>query len=188
MENGQQMSISKEDTGHMNGADGKKLTHKALQVAMLFHERYVFHLAVATDRAKRGSIKDRTEAQRLSETTYGVWQGPALAEIIRDKREKATALEARLGIKLNQTKKLQAVEQGVSSGKLGDSATSAEAELFAMFAILRKVQAQQKLGHYGVRRGKAGILIMSDCLSGLEIIERLCMEKKNNYRRLSNGA
>eukprot|EP00965_Chrysotila_dentata_P240907 6203988-Pleurochrysis_carterae.AAC.2 len=92
---------------------------------------------------------------------------------IGSKREKATALQARLGIKLDQTEKLQVVEQGVLSGRLGDSATTpAEAELFAvLFAILRKVQAQQMLEHNG--KEKARVLIMSDCLSGLRIIERV---------------
>eukprot|EP00965_Chrysotila_dentata_P205283 6182867-Pleurochrysis_carterae.AAC.5 len=66
--------------------------------------------------------------------------------------------------------KTRAVERGVLSGRLGDSATAAETELFARFAILRKVQAQQTLGHYGT--AKARVLIMSDCLSGLRIIER----------------
>eukprot|EP00965_Chrysotila_dentata_P151366 5003164-Pleurochrysis_carterae.AAC.1 len=59
--------------------------------------------------------------------------------------------------------KARAVEQGVLNGRLGDSATAAGAELFAIFAILRKVQAKQDIGHYG--KGKARILIMSDCLS-----------------------
>eukprot|EP00965_Chrysotila_dentata_P044710 1486223-Pleurochrysis_carterae.AAC.1 len=65
---------------------------------------------------------------------------------------------------------MRAVEQGVLSGRIGDSATAAEAELFAVFAILRKIQAEQVLGHYG--KEKARILIMSDCLSGLRTIEK----------------
>eukprot|EP00965_Chrysotila_dentata_P246551 6207229-Pleurochrysis_carterae.AAC.1 len=139
IENGQHTCMSKEDISHMNGADGKKLTHTTLQVAMALHERHDFYSAVATDRAKKGETKDRMESQKISETTYVVWLGPELAEILRDKREKATALQQKLGIKLNQTDKLRTVEQGVLSGRpLGDSATTAEAELFAIFAILRK--------------------------------------------------
>eukprot|EP00965_Chrysotila_dentata_P050001 1656816-Pleurochrysis_carterae.AAC.1 len=65
---------------------------------------------------------------------------------------------------------MRAVEQGVLNGRIGDSATAAEAELFAIFAILRKIQAEQVLGHYG--KEKARILIMSDCLSGLRTIEK----------------
>eukprot|EP00965_Chrysotila_dentata_P183637 6064023-Pleurochrysis_carterae.AAC.2 len=63
-----------------------------------------------------------------------------------------------LRVRLNQADKLQAVEQGTLSGRLGDSATSAEAELLAIFAILRKVQAQQIRGHY--EDGRARVLIM----------------------------
>eukprot|EP00965_Chrysotila_dentata_P057343 1901900-Pleurochrysis_carterae.AAC.1 len=55
--------------------------------------------------------------------------------------------------------KARAVEQGALKGRLGDSATAAEAELFAIFAIMRKVQAKQETGHYG--NEKARILIMS---------------------------
>eukprot|EP00965_Chrysotila_dentata_P179085 5914015-Pleurochrysis_carterae.AAC.1 len=130
--------MSKEDISHMNGADGKKPTHKTIQVAMALHERHDFHLAVATNGAKKGETQDRVESQKVSETTYGVWLGPESAEILKGKREKATALQYRLGVKLNQSDKLRAVEQGILSGRLGDSATTAEAELFAIFAILRK--------------------------------------------------
>eukprot|EP00965_Chrysotila_dentata_P061527 2037082-Pleurochrysis_carterae.AAC.1 len=82
--------------------------------------------------------------------------------------------------------KVHAVEQGVLSGRLGDSATSAEAELFAIFAVLRKVQALQDMGQY--EGDKARVLIMSDCLSGLEVIEKVWRGKKNIYRKLNNGA
>eukprot|EP00965_Chrysotila_dentata_P076513 2526397-Pleurochrysis_carterae.AAC.1 len=82
--------------------------------------------------------------------------------------------------------KVQAIEQGILSGRLGDSATSAEAELFAIFAILRKVQALQDRGQYG--EDKARVLIMSDCLSGLEIIEKVWRGNKNVYRKIKNGA
>eukprot|EP00965_Chrysotila_dentata_P079961 2637515-Pleurochrysis_carterae.AAC.1 len=85
------------------------------------------------------------ETQRTSETTYGVWQGPESMEILKGKRKEATTLQARLGVKLNQMDKMRAIEQGVLSGRLGDSATAAEAEPFAIFAILGKVQAQQLL-------------------------------------------
>eukprot|EP00965_Chrysotila_dentata_P208011 6184462-Pleurochrysis_carterae.AAC.1 len=101
MENGQHTRMSKADISHMNGADGKKLTHKTLQVAMALHERHDFYLAVATDGAKRGETQDKMESQKISETTYGVWLGPESAGIVRDKREKARAIQQRLGIKLN---------------------------------------------------------------------------------------
>eukprot|EP00965_Chrysotila_dentata_P206737 6183709-Pleurochrysis_carterae.AAC.10 len=69
---------------------------------------------------------------------YGAWHGPESAEILRCKRQEATALQERLGVTLNQTDKTQAVERGILSGRLEDSATAAEAELFAIFATLRK--------------------------------------------------
>eukprot|EP00965_Chrysotila_dentata_P134906 4462438-Pleurochrysis_carterae.AAC.2 len=163
----------------MNRAEGKKLTYDALRVALSLHEMHEFHVAVATDGAKKGGTKDRTEAQRISETTYGVWQGPESAKILRDKQRMANSLQDRLGIQLNQTDKLHAVEQGILSGRLGDSATSAEAELFAIFAILRKVQASQEMGQY--EGGKARVLILSDCLSGLEIIEKVWRRDKKYF-------
>eukprot|EP00965_Chrysotila_dentata_P232292 6198875-Pleurochrysis_carterae.AAC.1 len=127
MENGLYMRMSKEHMGlHMNGASGKKHIHDTLHVAMSIHEKHAFHIAVATDVAKKGGTKDRTETQRLSETTYGVWQGPESAEILRSKRREATALQERLGVELNQMDKICAVEQGTLSGRLGDSATAAE--------------------------------------------------------------
>eukprot|EP00965_Chrysotila_dentata_P055678 1847007-Pleurochrysis_carterae.AAC.1 len=142
MENGPYMCVSKEDIGHMNEASGKNLTHDTLHVAMSLHERHAFHVAVAPDGAKKGGTKDRTETQRLSETTYRVWQGPESAEIIRRKPREATALPERLAwVELNQTDEMRAVEQGALSDRLGDLATAAEAELFAIFAILRKLQA-----------------------------------------------
>eukprot|EP00965_Chrysotila_dentata_P259543 6213594-Pleurochrysis_carterae.AAC.1 len=153
---------------------------------MSLHERHDFHIAVATDGAKKGGTKDRTETQRISETTYGLWQGPESAEILRRERRDATTLQERLGVKLNQRDKLQAIEQGILNGRLGDSATAAEAELFAIFAILRKVQAQQIMDQYG--GDEARVLIMSDCLSGLETIEKVWREEKNVYRRIQNGA
>eukprot|EP00965_Chrysotila_dentata_P158527 5236271-Pleurochrysis_carterae.AAC.1 len=76
MENGAYMRVSEEDITHMNSTSGKKLTYDTLNVAMKLHERYTLHIAVATDGTKRGGTKDRGETQRLSETTYGVWQGP----------------------------------------------------------------------------------------------------------------
>eukprot|EP00965_Chrysotila_dentata_P177783 5872156-Pleurochrysis_carterae.AAC.1 len=123
---------------------------------------------------------------RLSETTYGVWQEPGSAEILRNKRREASALQKRLGVTLAQLDNARAVEQGVLKGRLGDSATAAEAELFAIFAILRKVQAQQDMGYSG--NEKARVLIMSDCLSGLRIIERVWRGRRNTYRGLQNGA
>eukprot|EP00965_Chrysotila_dentata_P149993 4953928-Pleurochrysis_carterae.AAC.1 len=165
MENGTYMHLSKEDVAHMNTVSGKKLTHDTLNVAMSLHERHSFHLAVATDGAKKGGTKDRGETQRLSETTCGVWHGPDSVKILEIKRREASALQKRLGARLEQTDKTRAIEQGVLSGRLGDSATAAEAELFAIFAIMRKIQAQQGMGKYG--NEKARILIMSDCLAGL---------------------
>eukprot|EP00965_Chrysotila_dentata_P244338 6205923-Pleurochrysis_carterae.AAC.1 len=82
--------------------------------------------------------------------------------------------------------KTRAVELGVLNGRLGDSATAAGAELFAIFALLRKAQANQEMGHYG--KEKARILIMSDCLSGLRILEKVWRERRNRYRKLQNGA
>eukprot|EP00965_Chrysotila_dentata_P215072 6188546-Pleurochrysis_carterae.AAC.1 len=93
---------------------------------MSLHERYTFHLAVATDGAKKVGTKDRGGMHRLSETTYGVWQGPDSAEILRNKRREASALQKRLGVSLDLDK-ARAVEQGVLRGRLGDSATAAEA-------------------------------------------------------------
>eukprot|EP00965_Chrysotila_dentata_P260578 6213953-Pleurochrysis_carterae.AAC.2 len=110
MENGIYLRISKEDVAHMSAASGKKLTYDTLNVAMLLHERYTFHLAVAADAAKEGGTKDRGEMHRLSKTTYGVWQGPGSVEILRNKRREASALQKRLGVTLDQTDKVRAVE------------------------------------------------------------------------------
>eukprot|EP00965_Chrysotila_dentata_P117748 3890919-Pleurochrysis_carterae.AAC.1 len=137
-EQGTHRMMTTEDTRIMNGADGKKLTFKTLEVALTLHERYDFHVAAATDGAKKGGTKDRAEPNRISATTYGVWQGPESARILRGKKREATALQNRLGVQLNHADKLLAIKQGILSGRLGDSATSAEAELFAIFAILRK--------------------------------------------------
>eukprot|EP00965_Chrysotila_dentata_P017788 591787-Pleurochrysis_carterae.AAC.2 len=186
MENGTYMRLSKEDVTHMNSASGKKLAYDTLEVAMSLHERYTFHLAVATDGAKKGGTKCRGETHRLSATTYGVWQGPDSAEIFRNKWKEASALQRRLGVKLDQADKLRAITQGALNGRLGDSATAAEAELFAIFAILRKAQAQQDMGHYGNERVR--ILIMSYCLAGLRIIEKVWRGRRNVYRKLQNGA
>eukprot|EP00965_Chrysotila_dentata_P137257 4540039-Pleurochrysis_carterae.AAC.2 len=131
-------SVTTEDIRNMNGAAGKKLTHETLSAALSLHEKHDFHVAVATDGAKKGGTNDRMETQRISETTYGVWQGSEAASILKEKQSNANSLQERLGIQLNHTDKIQAVEQGSLSGRLGDSATSAEAELFAIFAILRK--------------------------------------------------
>eukprot|EP00965_Chrysotila_dentata_P090203 2976978-Pleurochrysis_carterae.AAC.1 len=163
----------------MNERGGKRLTQQALQVALSLHERHAFHVAVATDGAKKGGTKDKTEINRLSATTYGAWQGPESADILRYKRQNATVLQERLGVALNQMDKTQAVERGVLSGRLGDSATAAEAELFAIFATLRRIQAQQEMGYYGQQRAR--VLIMSDCLSGLKIIEKVWRGRKNCY-------
>eukprot|EP00965_Chrysotila_dentata_P219107 6190937-Pleurochrysis_carterae.AAC.1 len=54
MEKGPNKYIITEDIRHMHGADGKKLTHETLLVAMSSHERHDSHLAVATDGAKKG--------------------------------------------------------------------------------------------------------------------------------------
>eukprot|EP00965_Chrysotila_dentata_P184098 6078766-Pleurochrysis_carterae.AAC.1 len=186
MENGTYTRITKEEVAHMNAASGKKLTYDALNVAMKLHERHTFHVAVATDGAKKGGNKDRVEPQRLSETTYGVWQGPESATILNNKRKEATVLQKRLGVALNQVDKTRAVEQGALYGRLWDSATAAGAELFAIFAILRKIQAEQETGQYGGE--KARILIMSDCLSGLRILEKVWRGRRNRYRKLQNGA
>eukprot|EP00965_Chrysotila_dentata_P167070 5517080-Pleurochrysis_carterae.AAC.1 len=186
MENGIYMRMSKEDVAHMRAESGKKLTYDTLNVALTIHERHNFHLAVATDGSKKEWIKDRGETQKLSETTYGAWQGPESAEILKNKRNTASALQRRLGVTLDQLDKKRAVEQGVLTGRLGDSAIAAEAELFAIFAILRKAQARQEMGHYG--NEKVRILIMSDCLSGLRTIEKVWRRRRSNYRKLQNGA
>eukprot|EP00965_Chrysotila_dentata_P162229 5357135-Pleurochrysis_carterae.AAC.1 len=82
--------------------------------------------------------------------------------------------------------KIRAIRQGILNGRLGDSATAAEAELFAIFAVLKKIQAQQYTGRYGDE--KARVLIMSDCLAGLRVIEKVWRGKRNVYRKLRNGA
>eukprot|EP00965_Chrysotila_dentata_P102450 3382022-Pleurochrysis_carterae.AAC.1 len=127
-EQGAHKMITTEDTRQMNGAEGKKLTCDTLEVALSLHEKYDFHIAAATNGAKKGGTKDRTEPQRISETTYGIWQGPESAKILREKQREATILQDRLGVQLNHADKLQAIDQGILSGRLGDSATSAEAE------------------------------------------------------------
>eukprot|EP00965_Chrysotila_dentata_P159170 5258109-Pleurochrysis_carterae.AAC.1 len=96
------------------------------------------------------------------------------------------ALQERLEVRLDQMDKTRAVEQGTLSGRLGDSATAAEAEMFAILVILRKVQAQQVLGYYGNVRAR--LLITSDCLSELRIIQRVWRERMNTHRGLQNGA
>eukprot|EP00965_Chrysotila_dentata_P134217 4438595-Pleurochrysis_carterae.AAC.1 len=75
--------------------------------------------------------------------------------------------------------KKRAVKQGVLKGRLGDSATAAEAELFAIFAILRKVEAKQEMGYYGDE--KARIIIMLDCLPGLRTIEKVWRGRRSCY-------
>eukprot|EP00965_Chrysotila_dentata_P084830 2800362-Pleurochrysis_carterae.AAC.1 len=62
--------------------------------------------------------------------------------------------------------KTSAVEQGVLNVRLGDSATAAGAELFAIFAILRKIVSQ----------------------SGLRTLENVWRSRRNRYRKLQNGA
>eukprot|EP00965_Chrysotila_dentata_P125623 4153248-Pleurochrysis_carterae.AAC.1 len=42
------------------------------------------------------------------------------------------------------------------------------------------------MGHYG--NEKARVLIMSDCLSGLRILEKVWRGRRKIYRRLQNGA
>eukprot|EP00965_Chrysotila_dentata_P194625 6176482-Pleurochrysis_carterae.AAC.1 len=54
MENGTYMRVAKEDVTHMNADSGKKITYDTLNVAMTLHERHNFHVAVATDGAKKG--------------------------------------------------------------------------------------------------------------------------------------
>eukprot|EP00965_Chrysotila_dentata_P022597 748237-Pleurochrysis_carterae.AAC.1 len=103
MEDGTYMRTTKEDITHMSTMSGKKLSYDTLNVAMTLHERHNFHMAVATDGAKKGGNKDRGETQRLSETTYGVCQGPESASILRDKWNNASALQKRVGVRLDQT-------------------------------------------------------------------------------------
>eukprot|EP00965_Chrysotila_dentata_P177238 5853554-Pleurochrysis_carterae.AAC.1 len=122
----------------MNAASGKKLTYDILNVAIWLHERHNFHIAVATDGTKKRGL-----------IIGGKRKGPESVEILRKKRREASALRNRLGVTLDQRDKARAVEQGVLNGILGDSATAAGAELFAIFAMLKKVQAKQDMGHYG---------------------------------------
>eukprot|EP00965_Chrysotila_dentata_P003741 122424-Pleurochrysis_carterae.AAC.1 len=106
--------------------------------------------------------------------------------MLRNKRKEASVLQKRMGVTLDQMDKISAVEQGVLHGRLGDSATAAGAEFFAILAILRNVLAKQDMGHYG--NEKARILIVSDCLSGLRTLEKIWRGRRNKYRKLQNGA
>eukprot|EP00965_Chrysotila_dentata_P217310 6189913-Pleurochrysis_carterae.AAC.3 len=101
IENGPHKDIAIENIRQMNGAEGKKLTYETLLAAMSLHERHDFHIAVATDGAKKGGTKDRMETHRILETIHGVWQGPESAKILRRKRREATTLQQRLGVTLN---------------------------------------------------------------------------------------
>eukprot|EP00965_Chrysotila_dentata_P207022 6183876-Pleurochrysis_carterae.AAC.1 len=58
--------------------------------------------------------------------------------MLRGERRDATTLQERLGVRLNQADKQQAVEQGTLSGRLGNSATSAEAELLLYLHYLKR--------------------------------------------------
>eukprot|EP00965_Chrysotila_dentata_P065594 2173496-Pleurochrysis_carterae.AAC.1 len=83
MENDSYMCMSKEYIGHMNWAGRKKLTYETIQVALSLHEKHVFHLAVATDGAKKGEIKTEREQRGCRRPqSYGVWQGRESAKIL----------------------------------------------------------------------------------------------------------
>eukprot|EP00965_Chrysotila_dentata_P249600 6208978-Pleurochrysis_carterae.AAC.5 len=45
--------MTPEDIRQMNGAEGKKLTHETFSIALSLNEKYGFHVAVATDGAKK---------------------------------------------------------------------------------------------------------------------------------------
>eukprot|EP00965_Chrysotila_dentata_P047769 1584467-Pleurochrysis_carterae.AAC.3 len=99
---------------------------------MSLHESHACHLAVATDGAKRGGQRQNGNSENIGDHIWSVAR-PGIDGDTQRKKEGSNGT----------TRKIR----GVLSGRLGESATAAEAALFAIFAILRKVQAQQLLGY-----------------------------------------
>eukprot|EP00965_Chrysotila_dentata_P140385 4641114-Pleurochrysis_carterae.AAC.1 len=97
---------------------------------------------------KRRGTKDRRKLRGCRRPHTECGKARSRRRILRRKRREATALQERLGVALVQTDKTRAVEQGVLSGRLGDLATAAEAELFAIFAIKKSASAAD----YGLLR------------------------------------
>eukprot|EP00965_Chrysotila_dentata_P171712 5666468-Pleurochrysis_carterae.AAC.1 len=63
-------------------------------------------------RSANVTVKRNRALPENTETTYGVWQGPESATILGNKRKKATVLQTRMGVTLDQMDKTRAVEQG----------------------------------------------------------------------------
>eukprot|EP00965_Chrysotila_dentata_P257307 6212846-Pleurochrysis_carterae.AAC.1 len=124
------------------------------------------------------------ESQKISETTYGAWLGPESAEILRDKREKATALQQRLGNQTESDRQAEGSRTGNPKRKAGGLCRNSRSGALCDICHTQKVQAQQTMGHYD--HGKARILILSDGLSNLRAIERVWREQRNTYRKINN--
>eukprot|EP00965_Chrysotila_dentata_P234910 6200436-Pleurochrysis_carterae.AAC.1 len=105
---------------------------------MALHEKFYFHLAVATDGAKKGGRRTGWNHRRYRRPHMGYGKARnrrKYSEIKGKRRQRYTKVR-------NQTesdRQTASSRTGTPKRKTGGSATSAEAELFAIFAILRKV-------------------------------------------------
>eukprot|EP00965_Chrysotila_dentata_P065957 2184453-Pleurochrysis_carterae.AAC.2 len=102
MESGQYMRMSKDDISYMNSTDGKKITHETLR----------------PETAQKRGAKDRTETQTVVKHIWSAARTGIGGDI---QKQKETSDCTTRKVRLNQRDKLQAVEQGVLTGRFKET-------------------------------------------------------------------
>ena len=145
----------------------------AARIAIALHFRHHFTHAAAVDGSKAGEKEDENgipytneeaeemeEELRLGACAYGYWEGPRFG-----KTTPTTATTREVN---------QAIQAGMGGGKLPDSWSIADAEVYAVLAYLKRVvdePNEEGRTPTPIELKERRTLIMSDCIPAMHQIE-----------------
>ena len=165
---------------HQQIRDGADLNTQVLTLALKLHARHAFTDAVACDASKQLQSQQPFDcAGEVGPTSYGVWEGVQPAHATESDTWWHRRRRARLGV--TNADVVAAARHAVAGGRIGDGATVADGELYAIYTALVRAASRPQASQ---RR----VLVLSDCLSALVAMEQTWRGVGAPYRNRSGGA
>ena len=179
------INVTKKEKEKISGKQGEDLTSRIYELTMKLHARHHFTDGAACDGSKVDhATQPFTRDEVSGNTAYGIWEGIRYDE---EEPETQGLLQRRLR-RMREQKHPEAAEiieaatRGTMGGRIGDCATVMDAELFAIYAFLQRVEDR------ATNPKDRTVLIMSDCLNALRGIEDTWRGRGHPYRKRTGGA